>query len=148
MNKFLLIAVVLLGGAAASDPVKVDLYFEALCPYCHDFIRNMVYPTYQKVKEIMDLDMYAYGNARYWKNSDGSYGFSCQHGAAECKANMIISCFQHHSNSSNCNMEFVNCIVGQSHPAEAGPMERRWKWLSPRKQRSSTLPISLSPGQW
>jgi len=122
MNKFLLIAVVLLGGAAASDPVKVDLYFEALCPSCHDMILKKLYPTYQKVKEIMDLNMYAYGNARYWKKSDGSYGFSCQHGGAECKTNMIISCFQHHSNSSDDNMEFVNCMVGQSHPVNSAPM--------------------------
>jgi len=122
MNKFLLIAVVLLGGAAASDPVKVDLYFEGLCPGCHDMILTQLYPTYQKVKEIMDIDLYAYGNARYWKNSNGSYGFSCQHGEAECKTNMIISCFQAHSNSKDENMEFVNCMVGQKHPANSGEM--------------------------
>jgi len=122
MNKFFLIAIVLLGGAAASDPVKVDLYFEGLCPGCHAMILTQLYPTYQKVKEIMDIDLYAYGNARYWKNPNGSYGFSCQHGEAECKTNMIISCFQAHSNSKDENMEFVNCMVGQTYPSTSGPM--------------------------
>jgi len=122
MNKFLLIAFVLLGGAAASDPVKVDLYFEGLCEGCHDMILKQLYPTYQKVKEIMDVHLYAYGNAQYWKNANGTYGFMCQHGVAECKINMIISCFQHHSNSSDDNMEFVNCMAGQSNPATSGPM--------------------------
>lgn len=119
--KFVLLAALLVGASTASDPVKVDLYFEGLCPGCHQMIRTQIYPVYQKLKDIMDVNFFAYGNASKRRNPNGSYTFTCQHGVAECTTNMMISCLQGHTNSTAEIVEFVNCVVSQYYPQNAGP---------------------------
>ena len=46
-----------------ATPVKVDLYYEFLCPYCHDYFLHQLYPTYNELKDIMDVSLYPFGNA-------------------------------------------------------------------------------------
>lgn len=49
--------------AQNAPPVKIHLYYETLCPYSIDFVINQLYPTWSLVKDIMEVEMFPFGNA-------------------------------------------------------------------------------------
>lgn len=57
----------------------------------------------------MDLGFYPYGNAQE-RQVGGSWEFTCQHGPAECKGNMIEACAMHFHNATSDWFPFVKCI--------------------------------------
>lgn len=75
---------------AAQPKVKLDLYYESLCPACTTFVTREVSELMaaEGVPEITDITFYPYGNAR--ENPDRT--FTCQHGPDECKGNMNMAC--------------------------------------------------------
>ncbi|CAG2107511.1 unnamed protein product [Medioppia subpectinata] len=81
-------------GAAA--PVKIDVYYEALCPYSKQFIVEQLIPTYNKVASIITVGLIPFGNAKWKKvaKPDGTFDveFTCQHGEQECIGNRIHDC--------------------------------------------------------
>jgi interferon gamma-inducible protein 30 len=76
-----------------SSKIKVELYYESLCPGCQEFIVNQIFPTLQApgVSDIVDLHLIPYGNAIENLTKHG-YEFKCQHGRQECEANMFEAC--------------------------------------------------------
>lgn len=74
-----------------ADPVKVELYYESLCPGCRTFMSSMLFPTFVLLSDIMDLTLVPYGNAEE-SFDGGKYVFTCQHGEDECLGNMIEAC--------------------------------------------------------
>jgi len=67
------------------------------------------------VPDIMEFKLYPYGNARYKKNLDGTYAFTCQHGREECEANMYMACAIEHTNGTTIAgapkwWPFVDCL--------------------------------------
>lgn len=48
---------------AAADPVKVSVFYETLCPDSATFFTGQLYPVYQDLKDIMIVDLNAYGIA-------------------------------------------------------------------------------------
>jgi len=70
-------------------PVRVELYYEALCPGCQDFILNTLAPVYAdpEIAAITQLVMVPYGNTR---QSGDSY--VCQHGPDECTSDVYGLC--------------------------------------------------------
>jgi interferon gamma-inducible protein 30 len=69
---------------------------------------------------IMNFTLYPYGNAREKQNPDGTWAFTCQHGANECKANMIMACAIHFHPKATDYMTMVECMEGTSAPADQG----------------------------
>lgn len=43
--------------------IKVDVYYEALCMDSIGFIRHQLYPTWQKRRDEMELNLVPYGKA-------------------------------------------------------------------------------------
>lgn len=74
------------------EKVKIDLYYEFLCPACQQFVHDQLHPTVQEIGDIMDVTLIPYGNADTTKNPDGSYSFNCQHGPDECLGNKLHTC--------------------------------------------------------
>lgn len=68
----------------------------------------------------MDFDYFPYGNARETKLSNGSYSFSCQHGANECAANMIMACAMNFHGNASLYVPFVACMEASNAPVNAG----------------------------
>jgi len=68
---------------------------------------------------IMDFTIYPFGNAQETQNPDGSYSFSCQHGANECKGNMVEACAMHFHNATADWWPFVYCLE-KGDPATGG----------------------------
>merc|ERR1712055_16759 len=112
---------VLLVGASAQDPVKIDFYYEGLCPYCEDTFLDQLYPTYQELKDIMDVSINAFGNANYYHKEGGGWLFTCQHGQTECRINMMHACAHLSISDFDLEMDFVKCTLESDYPANAGP---------------------------
>ncbi|KAG1648038.1 hypothetical protein GQR58_030135 [Nymphon striatum] len=46
-----------------STKVKIELFMESLCPDCIKTLINTVYPAYNRVKEITNIEFIPFGNA-------------------------------------------------------------------------------------
>lgn len=107
--------------APTASPVGITLYYESLCPGCRAFIANQLYPTYTKVKDIMDVTLVPYGNAQ--ESWDGQqWRFSCQHGEAECVGNLIEVCAISHLANVSTYFPFIHCFetyISSSNPRSA-----------------------------
>lgn len=54
---------------SAGEKVELTLYYEALCPYCENFIVNYLYKIFHKgLISIVDLKLSPYGNAKITSN--------------------------------------------------------------------------------
>jgi len=72
--------------------VKVSLYYETMCPYCKNWIKNELCPVVEKLSEYFYIDFVPYGNAvtQYFRTRENI--ITCQHGAEECEGNRLQSC--------------------------------------------------------
>ncbi|XP_042461278.1 gamma-interferon-responsive lysosomal thiol protein-like isoform X2 [Zingiber officinale] len=76
-------------GAVASKKVPLSVYYEAMCPFCSNFIVNRLPKLFESgLIFAVDLELLPYGNARL--DSNGS--ISCQHGQYECLLNTVEAC--------------------------------------------------------
>lgn len=48
---------------AEQDSVKVDVYYETLCPDSRAFIVVQLYPAYYSLKDYIDLSLIPWGRA-------------------------------------------------------------------------------------
>ncbi|XP_057672823.1 gamma-interferon-inducible lysosomal thiol reductase-like [Diorhabda carinulata] len=105
-------------GFSIQDPVKLELYYEGLCPYCHEFIAQQLYPTYEALGSEADstilIDLIPYGNADYVINDDGSVEFTCQHGERECLLNRIHACAINQNTTQAKMIGFIYCSINRS----------------------------------
>jgi len=76
--------------------VKINVYYESLCPDSKAFITQQLGPVYQKFKKYLEVELRPYGNANAtWqagrdpKKEGGRWGFGCQHGVLECLGNLL-----------------------------------------------------------
>ncbi|EFH47170.1 predicted protein [Arabidopsis lyrata subsp. lyrata] len=74
---------------SSSQKVTLSLYYEALCPYCAEFIVNHLPKIFETgLISSIDLQLVPWGNAVI--RPDGT--ILCQHGEAECALNAIHAC--------------------------------------------------------
>ena len=53
-----------------SGTVRVDVYYEVLCPDSRYFVLHQLYPTFQKIGEAMDIHYVPYGKATVSHNGN------------------------------------------------------------------------------
>lgn len=78
-------------GGYPVKPRVVQIFYEALCPDSVKLISEKatgLWSTYNSRKDIWRFDLYPYGNAR----RDPWNRLVCQHGAQECKGNLVHMC--------------------------------------------------------
>lgn len=80
--------------AVCDGRLQVNAYIESQCPDCINFIKYSVVKSLgvKDIEKILDLRFVPYGNAKQNHNSDGTYSFTCQHGAIECHGNLLEVC--------------------------------------------------------
>lgn len=95
---------------ADAAPVEVTLFFEALCPYCRNFVQGQLYPTWRRLRKtgILKVVLYAYGNA-YERWDGGKWVYRCQHGARECQLNLFETCAFKILNDDQ-KVPFIHCL--------------------------------------
>jgi len=74
-----------------------------------------------QIGQIMNLTVLPFGNAKETQSSNGSWVFSCQHGADECTANLIETCAIAMYTNQNEWFPFFTCMEGSDDPTTAGP---------------------------
>lgn len=90
----------------AAEPVRLDLYYETLCPGCRMFITEILYPTWVLLKDILAVNLVPYGNAQEMPDGD-HYKFVCQHGEEECLGNMVEACLL---NMTDKAFQIIHCM--------------------------------------
>jgi len=102
----------------AADKVKVDVYFEALCPDSKDFMVNQLFPLYMdpEFRDRLDITLVPFGKASF-KEANGKLEFTCQHGPNECISNTFLSC-SIKMNTFDQALKYTNCIMSEKMPAE------------------------------
>ncbi|KAG5877485.1 hypothetical protein JTB14_029991 [Gonioctena quinquepunctata] len=110
---FLLSVVVWYGFLGNVNSMNVSIYYEALCYDSIQFIVRQLYPHYEQIADHIHLEFVPYGKAMFTQNDDGTFNFTCQHGAAECQANKYQSCVLAQNNGQRKDVQFVNCIMRQ-----------------------------------
>ncbi|KAK3444956.1 hypothetical protein EUGRSUZ_A00606 [Eucalyptus grandis] len=103
----LLLLLLLVSPSQSDQRVKLSLYYEALCPYCANFIVNSLSKVFDTgLISIVDLRLVPWGNG--WISPDGS--LSCQHGPDECLLNAIEACAITIYPDVNRHFRFINCV--------------------------------------
>ncbi|ESQ56452.1 hypothetical protein EUTSA_v10026151mg [Eutrema salsugineum] len=93
--------------AGESDKVKLNLYYESLCPYCQKFIADELVKIFNSdLHTITDLNLIPFGNARV---SD-DMTVTCQHGEEECKLNAIEACAISTWPDPKMHYWFIRCV--------------------------------------
>ncbi|PWA58013.1 thioredoxin superfamily protein [Artemisia annua] len=91
----------------SGEKVSLTLYYEALCPYCENFIVNYLYKIFENgLISIVDLKLSPYGNAKI--SSNGT--IICQHGEWECILNTVEACAIHTWPAVGDYFPFVYCV--------------------------------------
>ncbi|XP_016949801.1 GILT-like protein 2 [Drosophila biarmipes] len=91
-----------------ADRLAVTLYYEALCPYCMEFVTAQLGPSMIRLDRLpfTDLTLVPYGNARI----DDSGNVACQHGAPECELNSWHACIlEHHDIAAS--LKLIACMM-------------------------------------
>ncbi|KAH8247737.1 hypothetical protein KR038_009240 [Drosophila bunnanda] len=91
-----------------SDRLPVTLYYEALCPYCMEFVTTKLGPSMLRRNRLpfTDLKLVPYGNA-----ARDDYGnVDCQHGVKECELNAWHGCILEHHEIKD-SLRLIACMM-------------------------------------
>ncbi|XP_076957228.1 gamma-interferon-responsive lysosomal thiol protein-like [Bidens hawaiensis] len=103
------------------DKVKLNLYYESLCPFCQNFILNDLPKIYDNgLIDIIDLKLSPYGNAKLLDNGT----IVCQHGKQECKLNTVEACAINAWPAIDEHLRFITCVESF---ADQGKHHDKWK---------------------
>ncbi|XP_037773712.1 GILT-like protein 1 [Penaeus monodon] len=110
INLFLVSLYTAASTASEAGKVKVTVFYESLCPDSRNFIVNQLYPVWNELKHIIELDINAYGKTHEQKNGNEST-FRCQHGPRECAANAMLTCAKKYVSDEQKLMDFTKCLM-------------------------------------
>ncbi|XP_023764285.1 gamma-interferon-responsive lysosomal thiol protein [Lactuca sativa] len=100
---------------ASEEKLELTLYYEALCPFCENFIVNYLYKLFDNgLISIVDLKLSPYGNAKIRSNGT----IVCQHGAWECVLNTVEACAIHAWPAVSDHFPFVYCVENLTYEGE------------------------------
>lgn len=95
------------------ERVKIQLYYECLCPDCRDFDTTQFKGTVITLGSYLDIKLYPYGNAQTVKH-DGQVEFICQHGPTECYGNKLHACAIDYLKNVTAAVFYNSCMMDQS----------------------------------
>lgn len=103
------------------EKVKVDVYYETLCPEVRYFIRTQLYPVWEELNHIMEVHWKPYGKAQYWDHQPSGVSFSCQNGPEECIGNMVHACSIKYITDKHKLADYIHCMIEDNYdPKEIG----------------------------
>ena len=71
--------------------VKLQVYYEALCPGSKSFVSTELSSAVLKLSQYLNIYLYPAGGTKTTEK-DGHYEFKCQHGPLECYGNKLHAC--------------------------------------------------------
>ncbi|XP_050508426.1 gamma-interferon-inducible lysosomal thiol reductase isoform X5 [Diabrotica virgifera virgifera] len=130
-------ATVCVSSSVQDADLTLTLFYEGLCPGCHQFILNQLYPSYEKLAGSLKLDLVPYGWSHSHRSADGKVTFTCQHGDEECYINRIHACVLDQNPSS---LDYVTFIYKHLSATE----ERRRNEQEELELAKQLVPSSVS----
>lgn len=91
--------------------VRLDLYYECLCPDSRYFVVHHLAPTWDKLGDVLDIRLWPYGKAETKEKPGGGYSFSCQHGQEECLGNFFHACVARLVPDQGVALDLVKCMI-------------------------------------
>merc|ERR1711970_105652 len=114
-------AVLALAGLAQCSLPRLDVYYESLCPYSRQFIREEVFPAYSTLADYFDVFFIAYGNSDTTGDMESGFSIQCQHGERECVGNVVQACTVKYQPDMWSQVYLMNCMAAAGQPEIAGP---------------------------
>jgi len=97
-----------------AETVNLTLYFESLCPFCHEFIVEQLYPGYTYLRDSIKVDLIPFGKA-HSNLTDNGIEWTCQHGPVECYLNKIYACVVNFNLPQSQTLGYILCAtIGSS----------------------------------
>lgn len=91
----------------STEKVKLELYYETLCPFSAKFIAEQLPRIFDNgLIDIITLQLVPWGNAVVRPNKT----FECQHGTYECKLNTIHACAIAFWPNVKEHFRFIHCV--------------------------------------
>ncbi|CAG9769387.1 unnamed protein product [Ceutorhynchus assimilis] len=98
--------------------LKVQVFYETLCPDSQHFITTQLNPTFAQLgSERIDLELIPYGHASEETDANGTKTFTCQHGPDECYGNKVHACVNNLSRAIEESLHFAYCSELSHTPA-------------------------------
>jgi len=108
------------GSGRDVSPVKIGVYYETLCPDSIRFVREQLWNTFQKLSQVIDVELIPYGKASSKSQGNDRWTFRCQHGPNECRGNMMQACAIKYNPSQQKIVPFVHCVMTAGNPPNSG----------------------------
>lgn len=116
--------------------LKIDVYMESQCPDTQDFLDTQLSPTWNELKEYMNLQVIPFGKARWAKQGVDDFSFQCQHGQNECLVNQLMCCGIDKLKKPDLYLPYIVCLqmtqFGDSEQAKCAQQSR----LSPQEMQT------------
>lgn len=93
------------------EQVKIQLYYECLCPDCRTFDTTQFKSTVLTLGSNLDVNVYPYGNARTIVDRNGHVEIVCQHGPAECYGNKLHACAIDNLKNITASVSYNSCMM-------------------------------------
>lgn len=97
----------------SQQKVKISVYYETKCIDSRTFFLRQLGPTYERLHQYIDLELVPFGNVQVYKQNDGSYHYTCQHGPDECWANRVQACAISHTDQKT-SLNYAVCMFNPS----------------------------------
>lgn len=102
-----------------ANKVRLDFYYEVLCPDSRKFLLRQLYPAYEEIGETFYINFIPYGKAdTYYDEYDDRYSFDCQHGPTECQGNIYHACANNYINNYDLRVDFIRCMMLNNYDPE------------------------------
>lgn len=115
-NIFILtILILLINGKKVQKPLHILVLYESLCPDSVKFFRDQLEPSYDYIKNYVDIHLVPFGKSNSINNG---IEFQCQHGPPECEGNRMQSCvLNEFDNDQDKQVQFAICqMSGNADP--------------------------------
>ncbi|KAL7035430.1 hypothetical protein ACKWTF_008363 [Chironomus riparius] len=89
--------------------IKMDIFYESLCPDSIRFISEQLGQNYQSFKDNLDITFLPFGKSNSYQNQLGGIEFECQHGADECFGNKVQGCMLSRMPHQDTQVSYVTC---------------------------------------
>merc|ERR1712130_132847 len=102
--------------------LKMDLYYESLCPDSTRFISNQIPEMWAALSQEVSINFVPYGFASTTEDEDGELHFECQHGDRECAGNIVQACSLYLTKDTlEVQVSLITCMMSAEAPDTAGP---------------------------
>jgi len=101
--------------STSGEAPKVSYYIliQAMSPGSQEFYKNQLAPTWDLLRDIMDVDVNPYGNGR---NVPLVNRTRCQNGWDECQADQLMACARKHIPDRNKYVDYTICVMTSPYP--------------------------------